>query len=207
MLSPEVALSRSDLLSATAEELAASAFAQARAAHGNVVTYSPKVFIPLTKLCRDRCGYCTFAQAPAHVASPYLHLDEVMAIAQAGRDAGCTEALFTLGERPELRYDEAARWLAARGYRSTVDYVATAAQMVLESTGLLPHANAGALFEHELAQLRTTSASQGMMLETLADVTAHRLAPDKTPARRLETLRLAGELQDPLHHGPLSGHW
>ncbi len=89
-----------------------------------VVTYSPKVFIPLTKLCRDRCGYCTFAQAPAHVASPYMSLDEVMAVAQAGRDAGCTEALFTLGERPELRYDEAARWLAARGYSSTVDYVA-----------------------------------------------------------------------------------
>jgi len=205
MLSPEVAPTRADLLSATAGELAASAFARARAAHGNVVTYSPKVFIPLTKLCRDRCGYCTFAQAPAHVASPYLHLDEVMAIAQAGRDAGCTEALFTLGERPELRYDEAARWLAARGYRSTVDYVATAAQMVLESTGLLPHANAGALFEHELAQLRTASASQGMMLETLADVTAHRLAPDKTPARRLETLRLAGELQIPFTTGLLVG--
>ncbi|HVB69976.1 MAG TPA: 5-amino-6-(D-ribitylamino)uracil--L-tyrosine 4-hydroxyphenyl transferase CofH [Acidimicrobiales bacterium] len=205
MLSPEVAPTRADLLSATAGELAASAFARARAAHGNVVTYSPKVFIPLTKLCRDRCGYCTFAQAPAHVASPYLHLDEVMAIAQAGRDAGCTEALFTLGERPELRYDEAARWLAARGYRSTVDYVATAAQMVLESTGLLPHANAGALFEHELAQLRTASASQGMMLETLADVTAHRLAPDKTPARRLETLRLAGELLIPFTTGLLVG--
>src|ERR1700693_1828207 len=93
---------------------------------GGVVTYSPKVFIPLTKLCRDRCGYCTFAQAPAHVASPYLALDEVMAIAEAGRAAGCTEALFTLGERPELRYDEAARWLAARGYCSTVDYVASA---------------------------------------------------------------------------------
>src|SRR5579863_7964707 len=147
-----------DLLAAPIDELAEIAFARARAAHGYVVTYSPKVFIPLTKLCRDRCGYCTFAQAPAHVASPYLHLDDVMAIAEAGRDAGCTEALFTLGERPELRYDEAARWLAARGYRSTVDYVATAAQMVLEATGLLPHANAGALFQHELAQLRAVSA-------------------------------------------------
>jgi FO synthase len=122
---------RSDLLGASAASLAESAFARARAAHGYVVTYSPKVFIPLTKLCRDRCGYCTFAQAPAHVASPYMSLDEVMAVAQAGRDAGCIEALFTLGERPELRYDEAARWLAARGYRSTVDYVASAAHMVL----------------------------------------------------------------------------
>src|SRR3984885_637778 len=142
---------RADLVNSSAASLAEVAFAKARQAHGYVVTYSPKVFIPLTKLCRDRCGYCTFAQAPAHVPSPYLALDEVMAIAQAGREAGCTEALFTLGERPELRYDEAARWLAGRGYRSTVDYVARAAQMVLESKGLLPHANAGALYEHELA--------------------------------------------------------
>jgi 7,8-didemethyl-8-hydroxy-5-deazariboflavin synthase CofH subunit/7,8-didemethyl-8-hydroxy-5-deazariboflavin synthase CofG subunit len=205
MLSSGVAVTSEQLLSAGADDLASEAFERARDAHGWVVTYSPKVFIPLTKLCRDRCGYCTFAQAPAHVASPYLALDEVMAIAEAGRDAGCTEALFTLGERPELRYDEAARWLAARGYCSTVDYVASAAQMVLESTGLLPHANAGALFEHELAQLRTVSASQGMMLETLADVAAHRLAPDKSPARRLATLRLAGELRIPYTTGLLVG--
>ena len=194
-----------DLLNASAASLAEGAYEKARRAHGFVVTYSPKVFIPLTKLCRDRCGYCTFAQAPAHVASPYLSLDEVMAIAQAGREAGCTEALFTLGERPELRYDEAARWLAARGYHSTVDYVATAAQMVLESTGLLPHANAGALFHHELAQLRAVSASQGMMLEVLAEVPAHRLAPDKEPQRRLDTLRWAGELKIPFTTGLLVG--
>ena len=134
-----------------------------------------------------------------------MSLDEVMAVAQAGRDAGCTEALFTLGERPELRYDEAARWLAARGYESTVDYVANAAQMVLESTGLLPHANAGALYRHELAQLRTVSASQGMMLEALADLAAHRLAPDKDPQRRLDTLRFAGELKIPFTTGLLVG--
>jgi FO synthase len=194
-----------DLLEATAEELAPVAYDRARGLFGHVVTYSPKVFIPLTKLCRDRCGYCTFAQAPAHVASPYMSLDEVMAVAQAGRDAGCTEALFTLGERPELRYDEAARWLAARGYSSTVDYVASAAQMVLEGTGLLPHANAGALYEHELAQLRTVSASQGMMIEVLAEVDAHRLAPDKDPQRRLDTLRWAGELKIPFTTGLLVG--
>jgi FO synthase len=194
-----------DLLNASAVSLADEAHQKARRAHGFVVTYSPKVFIPLTKLCRDRCGYCTFAQAPAHVASPYLSLDEVMAIAQAGREAGCTEALFTLGERPELRYDEAARWLAARGYHSTVDYVASAAQMVLEGTGLLPHANAGALYAHELAQLRGVSASQGMMLETLAEVPAHRLAPDKEPQRRLDTLRFAGELKIPFTTGLLVG--
>jgi len=194
-----------DLITASAASLAPAAYDKARRAHGVVVTYSPKVFIPLTKLCRDRCGYCTFAQAPAHVVSPYLSLDEVMAIAQAGRDAGCTEALFTLGERPELRYDEAARWLAARGYHSTVDYVASAAQMVLEGTGLLPHANAGALYLHELEQLRHVSASQGMMLEVLADVAAHRLAPDKDPRRRLDTLRFAGELKIAFTTGLLVG--
>ena len=205
MTSLRGAATNSELLARPLEELAAAAFATARAAHGYVVTYSPKVFIPLTKLCRDRCGYCTFAQAPAHVESPYMGLDEVMAVAQAGRDAGCTEALFTLGERPELRYDEAARWLAARGYESTVDYVANAAQMVLESTGLLPHANAGALYRHELAQLRTVAASQGMMIEALADLAAHRLAPDKEPQRRLDTLRYAGELQIPFTTGLLVG--
>ncbi len=194
-----------DLQRESAAALAGAASAKARAAYGAVVTYSPKVFIPLTKLCRDRCGYCTFAQAPAHLASPYMSLDEVMDVARAGQRAGCTEALFTLGERPELRYDDAARWLAARGYRSTVDYVASAAQMVLEGTGLLPHANAGALFSHELAQLREASASQGMMLEVLADVPAHRLAPDKTPQRRLDTLRLAGELKIPFTTGLLVG--
>ena len=194
-----------EMLEMSLDELAEGAFARARAAHGHVVTYSPKVFIPLTHLCRDRCGYCTFAQAPARLSAPYMSLDDVMEVAQAGRDAGVTEALFTLGERPELRYDEAARWLAARGYRSTVDYVANAAQMVLESTGLLPHINAGALYDFELRQLRAVSASQGMMLESLADLPAHRLSPDKEPARRLATLELAGELKIPFTTGLLVG--
>ena len=194
-----------ELLTRPLEELAVAAFDKARTAHGYVVTYSPKVFIPLTKLCRDRCGYCTFAQAPARVSAPYMSLDDVMEVARRGQEAGCTEALFTLGERPELRYDEAARWLAARGYESTVDYVASAAQMVLEATGLLPHANAGALYRHELAQLRGVAASQGMMLESLADLEAHRLAPDKEPSRRLDTLRFAGELKIPFTTGLLVG--
>jgi FO synthase len=205
MTKPTGVAAVSELLNEPLEELARAAFEKARRMNGYVVTYSPKVFIPLTKLCRDRCGYCTFAQAPAHVAAPYMSLDEVMAVAQAGLAAGCTEALFTLGERPELRYDEAARWLAARGYQSTVDYVASAAQMVLEATGLLPHVNAGALFRHELAQLRSVSASQGMMLESLADLPAHRLAPDKDPQRRLDTLRFAGELRIPFTTGLLVG--
>ena len=193
------------LLQSSAQELAADAVSRARSHFGQVVTYSPKVFIPLTKLCRDRCGYCTFATAPARLPEPFLNLEEVMAIAQEGARAGCTEALFTLGERPELRYDEAAKWLAARGYASTVDYVATAAEMVLESTGLLPHINAGALFHFELSQLRPVSASQGMMIETLAEVEAHRLAPDKDPVRRLATLEEAGRLAIPFTTGLLVG--
>lgn len=188
-----------------AASLAPFAYEKARRYFGQIVTYSPKVFIPLTKLCRDRCGYCTFAQAPAHVTSPYMSLEDVMAVAQAGAAVGVTEALFTLGERPELRYDEAAKWLAARGYQSTVDYVASAAQMVLEGTGLLPHINAGALYEHELLKLKDVSASQGMMLETLANVDAHRLAPDKEPARRLATLATAGQLKIPFTTGLLVG--
>jgi FO synthase len=175
-------------------------------AHGRRVTYSPKVFIPLTMLCRDRCGYCTFAKAPARLASPYLTPDEVLAIARAGREAGCHEALFTLGERPELRYPVARDWLAAQGHASTVDYLAEVCRLVLEETGLLPHANAGALFPDELARLRPVSASQGMMLESLAEgLAAHRGAPDKEPARRLATLEAAGELAIPFTTGILVG--
>ena len=194
-----------ELLLESSSTLAPQAFQRARSLFGEVVTYSPKVFIPLTKLCRDRCGYCTFAQPPAHLPSPYMSIDEVMAVVEAGVKAGVTEALLTLGERPELRYDDAARWLAAHGYKSTVDYVAEVARTILHTTGMLPHANAGALFPYELAQLRTVSASQGMMLETLKPLEAHRLAPDKAPVRRLATLRAAGELHIPFTTGLLVG--
>src|SRR5438067_13689541 len=136
--------------------------------HGNRVTFSPKVFIPLTMLCRDRCGYCTFAKPPARLDSPYLELDDVLATARAGRAAGCWEALFTLGEAPEERYGAAREWLAARGYTSTVDYLVAAAGAVLRETGLLPHANAGALPRADLERLRAVAPSQGMMLEALA---------------------------------------
>ncbi|MGA2836198.1 MAG: 5-amino-6-(D-ribitylamino)uracil--L-tyrosine 4-hydroxyphenyl transferase CofH [Acidimicrobiales bacterium] len=173
---------------------------------GTRVTFSPKVFVPLTMLCRDRCGYCTFAKAPAHLDSPYLELDEVLAIARAGRAAGCHEALFTLGEAPEDRYPAAAGWLADRGYSSTVDYLAAACAAVVEETGLLPHANAGALGGRDLATLRAVSASQGMMVEsTNPDLPAHRSAPDKLPARRLATLEAAGQLGIPFTTGLLVG--
>src|SRR6187455_600594 len=118
---------------------------------GTRITYSPKVFIPLTMLCRDSCGYCTFAQPPARVAAPYLSSSEVLKIAKAGARAGCHEALFTLGERPELRYDVAGDWLREHGHDSTVSYLAAMCTLVLEETGLLPHANAGALDADELA--------------------------------------------------------
>jgi len=173
---------------------------------GTRVTYSPKVFIPLTKLCRDRCGYCTFAESPRTAAAPYLSLDEVLAIARQGAAAGCHEALFTLGEAPELRYPAAAEWLAAHGHTSTVSYLAEASALVLAETGLLPHANAGAIGRDDLAVLRTSCASQGMMVESLRpDLAAHRGAPDKEPARRLATLDLAGRLAIPFTTGILVG--
>jgi FO synthase len=175
-------------------------------AFGTRVTFSPKVFIPLTMLCRDRCGYCTFAQPPARVEAPYLTPDQVLAIARAGARAGCHEALFTLGERPEDRYPVARSWLNEHGYASTIDYLAAMCALVLNETGLLPHANAGALFPDELAALRRVAPSQGMMLESLnPDLDCHRGSPDKTPARRLATLDTAGELRIPFTTGILVG--
>ncbi|WP_420453801.1 5-amino-6-(D-ribitylamino)uracil--L-tyrosine 4-hydroxyphenyl transferase CofH [Ilumatobacter sp.] len=174
--------------------------------HGTRITYSPKVFIPLTFLCNDSCGYCTFAQPPARVEQPYLDPDQVLAIARQGARRGCHEALFTLGERPEDRYAVARAWLRERGYDSTVHYVAAMAELVVRETGLLPHANAGALTGDELALLRPTSPSQGMMIESVApDLEAHRNAPDKTPERRLATLDAAGELSIPFTTGILVG--
>lgn len=173
---------------------------------GNRITYSPKVFIPLTVLCRDRCGYCTFAQPPARLASPYLDIEGVLSIARAGAAAGCHEALFTLGEKPEHRYPVARSWLEEHGFESTVDYLATAAQLVLEETGLLPHANAGALDPDDLRTLRRTCPSQGMMIETLnPDLACHRHCPDKIPERRLKTLEAAGDLAIPFTTGILVG--
>jgi FO synthase len=196
----------SELLDLPHDELLSRARARRDNAHGTRITYSPKVFIPLTMLCRDKCGYCTFAKAPARLDAPYLTPDQVLQIARQGAEAGCHEALFTLGERPEERYPVARAWLDEHGYGSTVDYLAAVCRLVLEETGLLPHANAGALFADELALLRTFTASQGMMVETLReDLDAHRGAPDKTPARRLATLEAAGELAIPFTTGILVG--
>ena len=173
---------------------------------GTRVTFSPKVFLPLTKLCADRCGYCTFATAPRHLPQAYLTPAEVDAVAGQGATHGCAEALFTLGEGPERRYPEARAWLDRHGYASTIDYLVASAGRVLTETGLLPHANAGAIDRDELARLRTVAPSQGMMIESLRpDLAAHRGAPDKTPERRLATLHAAGELAIPFTTGILVG--
>jgi FO synthase len=188
------------------DDLLAEARAVRDTRFGTRVTYSPKVFIPLTMLCRDRCGYCTFAQPPARLKAPYLTPEQVLRIAKDGAHRGCHEALFTLGEQPEDRYDVARDWLRANGYDSTVHYLHAMARLVLDETGLLPHANAGALPEDELRLLAEVSPSQGMMIETLRDdLPCHRGAPDKVPARRLATLDAAGRLGIPFTTGILVG--
>ncbi len=196
-----------ELLEATTEELCAEA---RRFRRQTVVTYSPKVFIPLTKLCRDVCHYCTFARPPRRGERAYMTEDEVLAVARAGADAGCCEALFTLGDKPELRYRAARDELEQLGCETTVEYLARCAKLVLEETGLLPHTNPGVLTRDELALLRTVSASQGLMLETAADRLSQRGgphfgSPDKLPAARFETIRLAGELGIPFTTGILIG--
>ena len=178
--------------------------------HGDVVTYSRKVFIPLTMLCRDHCHYCTFAKPPAKLDAPFLTPEEVVAVASRGREAGCKEALFTLGDQPELRYQEAAEWLAARGYSSTLDYVRAVAIRVIEETGLLPHLNPGVMSYEAIARLKEVSASMGMMLETTSDRLAskggpHFGSPDKIPAVRLRTIQDAGRMAVPFTTGILVG--
>jgi FO synthase len=195
------------LLEATTDELCAEARQLRR---GAVVTYSPKVFIPLTKLCRDVCHYCTFARPPRRGERAYMSEGEVLAIAEAGARAGCCEALFTLGDKPELRYRVAREELHRLGCETTVEYLARCAKLVLEETGLLPHTNPGVLSKDELALLRTVSVSQGLMLETASDRLSQRGgphfgSPDKLPEARLETLRLAGKLRVPFTTGILIG--
>ena len=175
-----------------------------------LVTYSPKVFIPLTTLCRDVCGYCTFARPPRRGERAYLSEEDVLEIARAGAAAGCREALFTLGDKPELRYKVARDELRALGCETTLEYLARCAKLVLEETGLLPHLNPGVMTREELELLRPVSASMGIMLETTADRLGakggpHWASPDKIPARRLETIRLAGELAIPFTSGILIG--
>jgi FO synthase len=205
--SPEDAL---QLEHAPAAELMPIAANLTYEAFGDIVSYSRKVFIPLTQLCRDVCHYCTFAKSPRRVLQPYLSAEQVLAIARAGADAGCKEALFTLGDKPELRYRAARQALADEGDQSTIDYLERLAGRVLEDTGLLPHLNPGVMTPADLARLRPVSASMGIMLESGANRLAdrggpHFGSPDKRPARRLETLREAGKLRIPMTTGLLVG--
>ncbi len=179
-------------------------------AFGPRVTYSRKVFIPLTKLCRDNCGYCTFAHPPRQGERAYLTPDEVLWIARTGADSGCKEALFTLGDKPEKRYPEARRELRDLGFESTVEYLIHVCQLVTEETGLLPHANPGVLAEEEIRDLRDVAVSQGIMLEQaserlLGPNMAHWASPDKVPAKRLDTIDAAGRLGVPFTTGILIG--
>ena len=178
--------------------------------HGRLVSYSRKVFIPLTKLCRNSCHYCTFAHPPRKGERAYLTPEEVLAIAEAGRNAGCQEALFTLGDKPELRYRVAREELAALGAKSTLDYLARMSALVLERTGLLPHVNPGVMSAEDIAALRLVSVSQGIMLETAAERLAERGgphfgSPDKVPAVRLATIEEAGRQAVPFTSGILIG--
>jgi FO synthase len=196
-----------DLLATPLDDLLAEA---RRLRSGPLVTYSPKVFVPLTTLCRDVCGYCTFARPPRRGEKAYLSEEEVLEIARSGAAAGCREALFTLGDKPELRYEVARRELRDLGSESTLEYLARCAKLVLDETGLLPHLNPGVMTRAELEALRPVSASMGIMLETTAGRLGdrggpHWASPDKVPARRLETIRLAGELAVPFTSGILIG--
>ena len=183
----------------------------ARAAHwGDTVTYSRKVFVPLTNMCRDTCTYCSFVKLPSHPEANYMMPEQVLATARAGEAQGCKELLFSLGERPELRYSEAAAALAKLGYKTTNEYLRDMCALVLEETSLLPHVNAGTLNDDEIDMLRPVSASMGMMLETVSRRLTrkgmpHYACPDKTPVQRLRTLERTGERGVPFTTGLLIG--
>ena len=178
--------------------------------HGNNITYSRKVFIPLTHLCRDVCHYCTFAKTPKRISKPFMSIEEVLNLCHEGAQLGCQEALLTLGEKPELRYRAARETLADMGYTTTIEYVTAVASRIIEETGLLPHINAGTLSAKEITELRKVSASMGIMLESASlrlgeKGMPHYGSPDKDPAVRIETMKLAGDARVPFTTGILIG--
>ena len=178
---------------------------------GRTVSFSPKVFIPLTHMCRDFCGYCIFRKTPEQAGDTlYMTPEQVLDVARAGQRLGCTEALFTLGERPEQRYPEAKEWLADRGFKTTLEYLAYVSRLVMEETTLLPHANPGTMSRREMAALQPYNPSMGLMLESTSPALhapggAHEFAPSKRPRVRLRTIELAGELRLPFTTGILIG--
>jgi FO synthase len=200
----------SELVDEPWTQLASEACRIRHEGHGRLVTFSPKVFIPLTKLCRDVCGYCTFARPPRRGERAFMSEEEVLAVARAGAAAGCREALFTLGDKPELRYRVAREELAALGCETTLEYLARCAALVLQETGLLPHLNPGVLSPEDVRALRKVSVSQGLMLETTAERLAERggphwASPDKLPRARLDTIAAAGRARVPFTTGILIG--
>lgn len=207
---PDEILSASRILEMPLDELIGRAAELNKIGHGNIQTWSPKVFIPLTRLCRDYCHYCTFSRPPKIGEIAYLKPSEIMEIAIAGKKAGCTEALFTLGDKPELRFANARKELDELGYATTIEYLIDMCEAVRDQTGLLPHVNAGIMSTAEMAALKNVSASQGLMMESTAERLCakgmpHYQSPDKIPSVRLEMLRAAGELKIPFTTGILIG--
>src|SRR5215469_2385410 len=207
-------LSRADALAlmeeAPLEALLETAGAVRDRVKGRAVSYSKKVFIPLTHLCRDYCGYCTFRADPQAGVQPYMLPDDVLAVAEAGRRAGCKEALFSLGDKPERVFPEAKEFLKSLGYQSTLEYLAAMSELVLEKTGMLPHSNPGIMGIDDLRRLRETNVSVGLMLESasprlLRAGEAHWKAPDKVPSLRIRTIENAGQLSMAFTTGILIG--
>lgn len=211
MLEPGFQISEEETIDGpTLEALLQRASALRAEGHGRTISYSRKVFIPLTRLCRDACRYCTFARSPGKGHAPYLSPDEVLSIARKGKASGCHEALFTLGDKPELRYRAARNALTALGYNTTVEYLAAMCGLVRRETGLFPHVNAGVMTQDEMAQLRLVSVSQGIMLESASERLCaaggpHFGSPDKHPQVRLKMIAEAGKLKIPFTSGILIG--
>lgn len=198
------------LRSCTWDELAGPARELRQQGKGAALTYSPKVFLPLTNLCRDRCGYCTFRRDPGQSGAHWMEPDEVLAVARSGAQLGCSEALLSLGDRPEAEFAEAREWLAAHGHARTLDYVAEISELLFRETPLLPHTNPGLMSRADLLRLRESNPSLGLMLESTSTAlhapgAAHDGAVDKVPERRLQTIRAAGELKIPFTTGILVG--
>jgi FO synthase len=210
LLSRAEALTLTDAAGDELRELLATSAEQRDRHKGRTVTFSPKVFVPLTNLCRDFCGYCTFRKAPGEPGAKTMTLDEVLRVARQGKALGCTEALLSLGDKPEAIYPEMKQLLTERGHQRTLDYLHEACRLILDDTGLLPHANAGVMGRGDLLRLKDVNPSMGLMLESVSERllragAAHDNAPDKKPAVRLRTLELAGELNIPFTTGILIG--
>jgi len=206
----EEALPLTENINETIDELCLAAASIRDTSKGNTITFSPKVFIPLTHLCRDYCGYCTFRKDPEDIRNLYMNPEEILKVVKSGEKLGCTEALFTLGERPELRFKEAQKWLTERGYKTTLEYLTAMCKLVIENSDLLPHANPGTMSKNELREIKKYNASAGLMLESTSSLLyqeggPHEFAPSKRPIVRIKTMKNAGELNIPFTTGLLIG--